>query len=432
MIVNYGDTQLQRRERWIGVVTSMASRSEGPPRLADHMYHDLFTSDETRRVRMDVRRVAVRDLEPIARVIGSREETPESFPWQGFRALGEAGLFGIPFDVTYGMGLSQPASATAAAIEEIAYVSSSMAAIYDVHCILAGHALSNASTHLQELWLRGVIDGALVGSFATTEPEASSDLTPAAVTTVAERTSIGWLVSGHKRFITNSPVADFVIVLARTGSTLSLLGVPLKDTPGTTVGRPDRKLGNRGQLTADVILDHVEVPEEHVIGDVGQGLRIALSTLTYGRIGIAAAGVGLAQAAFDIAVEHLSQRTAFGKRIAQFQHWQFKLAERATELENARNLYVKAASRLDSGENFPEPEAAMAKHYGTTLAVEMARDALQALGGYGFLSELGIDGTSFRIEEIFRDSKIGEIYEGANEIQKWIIARVILGRDLTG
>jgi butyryl-CoA dehydrogenase len=396
------------------------------------MFHDLLVPEETKRVRSKVREIAERDLVPLAFEIGSTEETVRSFPWEAFRALGSGDLFAIPFGIEYGAGLECPAVATATAIEELAYVSSSVAAIYDVHCILAGHALASGSTELMDQWLRPLIAGAIVGSFATTEPNASSDLAPSTIQTVAERTSAGWLVSGHKRFITNSPVADFVIALCRTGDRLSLLVVPLKDTPGVRIGDPDKKLGNRGQLTADVTFDRVEVAEDQIIGDVGQGLKVALSTLTYGRIGIGAAGVGLAQAAFDIAADHLANRRAFGKRIAQFQHWQFKLAERATELENARNLYQKAALRLDTGAQFPEPEAAMAKHYGTALAVDMARDALQALGGYGFLRQLGADGTNYRIEEIYRDSKIGEIYEGTNEIQKWIIARAIFGRDLTG
>jgi butyryl-CoA dehydrogenase len=411
---------------------SSDARTDWPRRQADLLFHDLLLPPETQEIRARVRAVAEREVAPHARAIGTREEAVEHFPWEPFRALGKAGLFAIPFDADYGAGLSHPAAATATAVEELAYVSSSVAAIYDVHCILAGHALARGSTALKDRWLRPLVAGDIVGAFATTEPHASSDLSIEAVETVAEETAHGWLISGRKRFITNSPVADFVIVLCRTGARLSLIVVPLKDIPGVQVGPPDKKLGNRGQLTADVFLDRAEVPADHVVGEVGHGLKIALATLTYGRIGIGAAGVGLAQAAFDIAADHLRKRRAFGKRLAEFQHWQFKMAERATELENARNLYQKAALRLDAGVAFPEPEAAMAKHYGTALAVEMARDAVQALGGYGFLRELGADGTKYRIEEIYRDSKIGEIYEGANEIQKWIIARAIFGRDLTG
>jgi len=414
------------------MTVSNDAQSKWPTRQADLLFHDLLLPTETQQVRRRVREVAEREVAPHATLIGTREEAVESFPWQPFRALAKHGLFAIPFDAEYGEGLTYRAAATATAVEELAYVSSSMAAIYDVHCILAGHALARGSHTLKERWLRPLVAGEVVGAFATTEPNASSDLSTEAIETHAEETAEGFVISGRKRFITNSPVADFVIVLCRTGTRLSLILVPLKGTAGVRVGPPDKKLGNRGQLTADVFFDRAPVAREQLVGELGQGLRIALATLTYGRIGIAAAGVGLAQAAFDIAAAHLQKRRAFGKRLGEFQHWQFKMAERATELENARNLYQKAALRLDGGEPFPEPEAAMAKHYGTTLAVEMARDAVQALGGYGFLRELGADGTPYRLEEIYRDAKIGEIYEGANEIQKWIIARTIFGRDVTG
>jgi len=154
--------------------------------------------------------------------------------------------------------------------------------------------------------------------------------------------------------------------------------------------------------------------------------------LTYGRIGIAASGVGMAQSVFDHCTDRLKTRRAFGKAMAQFQHWQFRMAERATEIENARNLYLKAALRMDGGVKFPEPEAAMAKWYATNLAADFARDGVQIFGGYGFVQELAHDGSQYHVEEIYRDCKISEIYEGANEIQKWVIARNIFGKDLTG
>lgn len=169
-----------------------------------------------------------------------------------------------------------------------------------------------------------------------------------------------------------------------------------------------------------------------MVGAPGQGLNLALRTLTYRRIGIGAAGVGMAQAAFDQMVGHLQDRHVFGKPLGAFQHWQFTLADYAADIEAARSLYLKAALRLDSGVVFPEPEAAMAKLRSSALAVDIARDAIQVLGGYGFTHEMGEDGRLYGAEAIYRDAKIGEIYEGANEIQKWVIARQILGRDVAG
>jgi alkylation response protein AidB-like acyl-CoA dehydrogenase len=160
---------------------------------------------------------------------------------------------------------------------------------------------------------------------------------------------------------------------------------------------------------------------------VGKGLRIALGALTLGRIAAAATGVGVAEAAFDESVHWMKERRMFGKRLADMQHWQFRLAERATQIAMARDLCYKAALRLDAGEEFPEPETSMAKYCGTQAAADMARDAVQLHGGYGFTSQLGADGSRYRVEQLYRDAKGPEIYEGSNEIMKWIVARQMFG-----
>jgi alkylation response protein AidB-like acyl-CoA dehydrogenase len=346
--------------------------------------------------------------------------------------MGREGLFAIPYGRAHGgRGLERPVSATVAAIEELAYHSNGVAAIYDVHCILAGHALEFADAQLRQRYFPALIRGDLVGAFATSEPDASTDLSRKALQTQAVRHGDVYVLHGRKRFITNSPVADFVIALCKTETGMSMLLVDLA-SPGVRVGRPDRKLGNRVQLTADIEFVDVRVPGHQLVGEEGQGLRIALATLTYGRVGIAATGVGMAQRVFDEMVSHLSKREAFGRKVAQFQHWQFKLAERATQLECARNLYQKAAYRMDQGIDFPEPEAAMAKYFATELAVDLAREGIQAFGGYGFMRELSADGSTYKVEEIYRDSKIAEIYEGTNEIQKLVIARATFGKHITG
>ncbi len=403
-----------------------------PERFQPKLYHDLLTPDESIALRDEVRRFADEHVAPVAWEIGHREESVEHFPRDLFRKMGDAGLFRIPFGAEAGgRGLNYPATATAILIEELAYHSNSVAAIVDVHCILAGHALEYASPELQKRYLAPLLAGEKIGSFATTEPEASTDLSVKGMQTVASPSTTGYVISGRKRFITNAPVADFVVLLSVDEGRMTEFVVDL-NSPGVRVGAPDRKLGNHGQLTADIYFDSVQVPAENVVGARGGGLKIALQTLTYGRVGIAASGVGMAQALFDHSTARLKTRRAFGKALAQFQHWQFKLAERATEIENARNLYLKAALRMDAGEVFPEPEAAMAKWYATNLAGEFARDGVQIFGGYGFMKELAADHSHYRVEEIYRDSKISEIYEGTNEIQKLVIARAIFGRDFTG
>lgn len=404
----------------------------GSERVADRMYHDLLSPPQVQQVRDRVRAFATRTVAPVAGRIANGDERLDGFPRDVFEAMAADGLFRIPFSTDVGGdGLAHPATATAVAVEELAYYSNSVAAVYDVHCILAGTALDQGSAEQRRRWLRPLVNGEIVGSFATSEPGASSDLSAEAVQTVAIADGDGWVVSGHKRWITNSVVAGVVVVLARTGDGLTTFIVPA-DAPGVSIGTPDRKLGNRGQITADVVLDRVRLGPESVLGEVGGGLRVALQTLTYGRIGIGAAGVGMAQSAFDRTVAHLKSRHAFGGSLASKQHWQFVMAEYAADLEAARSLYLKAALRLDAGERFPEPEAAMAKLRGTDLAVRIARDAVQAFGGLGFVRSLGADDTEGPVEAIYRDSKIGEIYEGANEIQRWVLARQIFGRDHTG
>ncbi|MBR7836140.1 MULTISPECIES: acyl-CoA dehydrogenase family protein [Actinospica] len=403
-----------------------------PIRQADRLYRELLAPEEVQAVRARMRAIAEKTVAPHAASIATADERTDGFPVAVFDALAAEGAYAIPFPAEVGgEGLSHPAAASAVVMEELAYVSSSIAAVFDAQCMLAGNALLLGTDAQRQRWLRRIVDGSVVGAFATTEPDASSDLAPQTLRTVATRSATGWLLNGRKRWISNAPVADFAVTLARTGERLSMFIVDLT-LPGVRVGIPDRKMGNRGQLTADIEFDDVELGDHEILGEAeGQGLRQALGTLTHGRIAIAAAGVGMAQAAFDHAVAHLSTRHAFGKPIAANQHWQFLLAERATEIENARSLYTKAALRLDSGTT-AEPEAAMAKWYATRLSVDLARDAVQALGGLGFASEIGADGRPGPVEAIYRDSKVGEIYEGSNEIQKWMIARQIFGRGITG
>jgi alkylation response protein AidB-like acyl-CoA dehydrogenase len=402
-----------------------------PLKMQNRLFHDLMLPEETSKIREEVREFAEKEVEPIAYELAQQEETKENFPMDVFNKMASQGLFQIPFPKEYGgRGLKYPVCATAVAIEELAYASNSIAAIYDVHCILAGHSLMYGSEELKGRYFKALIRGEIIGCFATTEPEASSELSARSVKTTAKRERNKWIINGKKRFITNAPVGDFVSTLCLIEGRLSEIVVDLH-AKGVTVGEPDKKMGNRGQLTSDIWMDSVEVPEENLIGEIGRGLHIALGTLTYGRIGIGASGVGMAQAAFDEAVDYMKKREVFAKKIAQFQYWQFRMAERAVQIENARNLYSKAALRMDQGVEFPEPEAAGAKYYGTQCAGDMARDAVQIFGGYGYMRLLEQDQTTYKVEEIYRDCKIPEIYEGTNEIQKLIIAREIFGRELT-
>ena len=290
------------------------------------------------------------------------------------------------------------------------------------------------ATELRDKLIPSLVSGQESFAFATTEPDTSSDLTAARLSTYAEETADGFVVNGRKRWITNSVVAGWVSILVRAGRDGTRAHMLLIDltSPGIRIGTPDLKMGHRGQITADIVLEDVHVPRENLLGEAGRGMSVALSALVRGRIGIGAAGVGVAQAALDLAVHRLQTREVFGRPLGAMQHWQFQMAQRATEIECARSLYQKAAVLLDRGDATAEPEAAMAKAYGTRLANDLVREAIQIHGALGFARQVGETGEAVRLEEMYRDAKILEIFEGANELQQWIIARRLIGRDITG
>lgn len=401
-------------------------------RQSDSLRDDVTLPEETIAVRAEARAFAERVLAPIAHELNCTPETADGFRHDVFKAMGEAGLFAVPFaqDVG-GRGLQYPTLAAMAVLEEIAYFSPGIASsMYDAQILLVGTVLDAAGGHLRETYLPRLVKGAFVGCFATSEPGASTDLSVQSIETVAEPAPGGWTVNGRKRWITNAPVGEHVVLLCRTGQSLSLLFADMRHD-GVEVGVPDLKMGNHAQLTAEIAFRDVFVPDDHVIGVVGGGLRGALGALALGRMGIGTVGVAMAQRALDLAVAYTQKRHVYGRPIAANQYWQFRFAEHALEIEAARLLCQKAALLTDrGGESGVLP--AMAKVKGSALAVDVARDAVQCCGGYGFVKTMVGAGENWPIESIYRDAKIGEIYEGANEIQKWIIARSIFGRAITG
>lgn len=402
-------------------------------RAGDRLRSEFFLPPAVRALREEVRAFCDRQLAPVAHELNGAIESRDSFPRLMLNELATAGILGIPFakDVG-GRGLEHPTLSLLVAIEEIAYHSAGIAsALLDAPLILVGQTLDRAGPPLRDAYLPRLIRGEIVCSFATSEPDASTDLSPGAMRTTARQVPGGWRITGCKRWITNAVAADHMLVLCRTGAAAqTLLLLDMRDN-GVTVSDPDQKMGNRPQLTSDVTFEDSFVPDDHVVGAVGGGLRAALGALTLGRIGIGAVGVGMAQAAFDLACDHMLSRKVFGQELGRFQHWQFAFADHAIAIAQARALYQKAGAMFDAGEDV-ELEAAMAKVAGSRLAVDVARDAIQVNGAYGFVRRMGATGEPRLLETIYRDAKIGEIYEGANEIQKWIIARKFLGRQITG
>jgi butyryl-CoA dehydrogenase len=401
---------------------------ESIERTQERMYHALGIPQETDEVRALVRHFAETEVAPQVAAMEERPEEVSDFPTNLFHRMAQLGLYRLPFKAEeQGAGMASPLLAAAVVMEELAYFSNSIAVIYDCQCVLPGRVLQYSSDELRREYLPSLMSGEKVACVAITEPDAGSDVSPSTLQTVATAVGDGWRLTGHKRFIINAPLADFACVLCTIEGALSMVVVDMK-RQGISVPPPDHKMGMHACLTADIVFDGAHVPTGNLVWQAGKGLRIALGALTCGRIVVGASGVGMAQAAFDLSVHHMKQRQMFGSTLAAMQHWQFRFAEHATHIAMARDLCYKAALRHDAGEESPEPETAMAKYYGTQVAGEVARDAVQVMGGYGFASRMGVDGTVYQAERLFRESKGPEIYEGSNEIQKWMIARRMFGR----
>lgn len=400
-----------------------------PFRLQQSMYHDWLLPDEARSIRLEVRHFVDTEVMPVAGELNTVVESKKAFPWTLFARMAQIGLFAVPFEeAAGGCGLHYPLCATAVVMEELAYASNGLATIFDDHCVLPGIALLHSIAAGPRDCLARLINGSAVACMGITEPDAGTDLRIETVRTTARPDGCNYIMNGQKRFITNAPVGDFMTTLCVVDNCFAMLLVDLH-APGVTIGAPDLKTGNRVQLTADVWLNDVRVPKENLLGDLGDGLRIALAALTWGRILVGISGVAMAQAALDECVHFMQRRAMYDGKLSDLQYWQFRLAARATQIAMARDLCYKAALRYDSGVRVPEPEMAMAKYYGTQVAGDMARDAVQLFGGLGFITRLGADNSTYRVEQIYRDCKVAEIYEGTNEVQKRVIARLALGRE---
>ena len=289
-----------------------------------------------------------------------------------------------------------------------------------VHTLSCFPLASYGSDEQRKRWLPELVGGDLLGAYCLSEPQSGSDA--AALRTRAVRQGDDYVVDGTKAWITHGGVADFYNVLVRTGedgpSGISCLLVP-GDTPGLTAGPPERKMGLKASVTTQIVLDGARVPVDRLLGDEGQGFSIALAALDGGRLGIAACAVGLAQAALDTALSWARQRQQFGRPIIEHQGLAFLLADMATAVEAGRALYLSAARRRDAGLAYG-PQAAMAKLFCTDMVMQVTTDAVQVLGGYGYVSD-------FPAERYLREAKVLQIVEGTNQIQ-----RVVIGRHLAG
>ena len=339
------------------------------------------------------------------------------YPWDVRKILAEQDILGLPFPTAYG-GTGTGTLMLNMAIEEIAKVDAACALILMVQDLGTLPIQLFGTDELKEHFLPRCATGEWSPAFALSEPEAGSD--PAGMKTTAVRDGDEWVISGTKNWITNLGVADFYVCFAVTEreTTRMTAFVVEADRPGFSVGKLEHKLGIRGSPTGQPIFDEVRVPEDNVIGEVGKGLSVALGTLERTRLGAAAQAVGIAQGATDYAVAYARERRQFGKAINEFQAIQFKLADMETRTAAGRELLYKACAMADQGHPQRAKYASMAKVFCSDTAMAVTVDAVQVLGGYGYVKD-------YPVERMMRDAKITQIYEGTNEIQRLVIARTL-------
>jgi alkylation response protein AidB-like acyl-CoA dehydrogenase len=339
-------------------------------------------------------------------------EEAEQFPREQFRLLGKSGLLGLPYSERWGGG-DVPYEVYLQVLEEIATAWMTVGVGLSVHT-MSCYALTQYGTDEQrDRWLPDMLEGSLLGAYALSETQAGSDA--AALSTRARLDGSDYVVDGTKAWITHAGVADFYTTMVRTGpDEISCLLVD-GATEGLSAAPRERKMGLTGSPTAQMIFDGARVPAERLVGAPGAGLRIALSSLSSGRLGIAACAVGLAQAALDEAVAYAKGRSQFGRPIIDFQGVEFLLADMAATVEASRALYLDAARRRDRGMPFNR-QASIAKLVATDGAMKVTTDAVQVLGGAGYTRD-------FPVERYMREAKVPQIFEGTNQIQRVVIAR---------
>ena len=360
-----------------------------------------------------IRQMVRERVAPRAAEIDAKSEYPRDI-----RALfADHDLFGLPISEQYG-GLGTGTLMLNVAIEEIAKACASSALMLAVHELSTLPIKLFGSEELKERVLPRCATGEWTGAFALSEPDAGSD--PGGMRTTARRDGDEWVINGSKNWITNSGVAQFYVVFAVTDRESRRITAFLveADRPGFSIGKLEHKMGIKGSPTGSPVLEDVRVPQENVVGDVGRGLSVALGTLDHSRLGVAAQAVGIAQGATDYAVAYARERVQFGRPINEFQGIQFKLADMETRTAAARELLYRASVKVDRNDADKGKYSAMAKVFAGDTAMDVTVDAVQVLGGYGYVTE-------YPVERMMRDAKITQIYEGTQEVQRLVIARYL-------
>jgi hypothetical protein len=374
----------------------------------------VLPTEESRELLKLVGELARDQLAPQAAAFEDRKE----FPRELVRTVGEIGLLGLAYPEEHGGG-GQPHEVYLQALEELAFGWAAVALAVSVHTMSCYPLVTFGTDEQRAKWLPEMLGGNLLGAYSLSEAQSGSDA--GSLVAKARRDGDQYVASGAKAWVTHGGVADYYLTFLRTSDDakrgVSAFLVPA-DTAGLSAQPPERKMGLWASPTASLVFDDARVDADRLLGNEGDGMRIALSALDNGRLGIAALATGVAQAALDASVEWVTQRKQFGKPVAEFQGVSFILADMATGIEAARSTYLAAARRKDSGLPFG-PQASMAKLLATDTAMKVTTDAIQLFGGYGYT-------TQYPVERYMREAKVMQIFEGTNQIQ-----RMVIGRSLT-
>lgn len=379
----------------------------------------MYLDEQQRMVRDTARAFAREQLAPHAEAW----DRAHTYPAEAVAALGELGFLGMVVPEDWG-GAGMDNVSYALALEEVAAGCGAVSTIMSVHNSVGCMPILKFGTDAQkERFLRPLAEGKMIGAFCLTEPQAGSDA--AALKTRAVRDGDHWVLNGSKMFITSGKHAGVAIVFAVTDPAAGKKGISAfivpTDTPGYTVVRVEDKLGQHASDTCQIAFEDMRLPADLMLGKEGEGYKIALANLEGGRIGIASQSVGMARAAYEAARDYAKERQTFGKPIIEHQAVQFRLADMKVRIEAARHLVLEAARLRDAGEPCLT-EACMAKLYASEMAEKVCSDAIQTLGGYGYLAD-------FPVERIYRDVRVCQIYEGTSDVQRMVIARAIMQED---
>ena len=369
-------------------------------------------------VRKMVREFATNEVEPLAADIDKEHR----FPVETVEKMAKYGMLGVPFPTEYG-GAGGDHISYAITVEELSRVCASTGVICSAHTSLCCWPIFNWGNEEQKKkYLPDLLSGKKLGAFGLTEPNAGTDAS--GQQTRAEDMGDYWLLNGAKVFITNGGYAETFVVMAMTDKSKGNHGISAfiveKGDEGFSIGKTEDKMGICASSTTELIFQNCKIPKDRLLADVGQGFKVAMSTLDGGHIGIASQALGIAQGALDVTVEYMKARKQFGKKLSQMQALQFTVAELATQIEAARLLVYRAADMKDKHLAYG-PAAAMAKLFAAETAMHVTTKCVQLHGGYGYTKD-------YPVERMMRDAKITEIYEGTSEVQKMVIAASILGK----